>query len=280
MKNTDRSYKLFKILRAYGIRPKRELGQNFLADKIAIERIVNSANLNDKDLVVEFGSGVGFLTKMLCKHAGLVVAVELDRALAKISKDLLRDESNVEVVVADARHFSIRRLDKVVASIPYSISTEIVEWLILNRPKSATLVLQSDFVDRLLSGHCKKEYSYIGFVLNAAAKVRRIFDITPKSFKPMPKVKSTVVSICFDKYLETNFLRFMLDLSKFIFTEKNKLLKHSLRLYSTRRGVLIDTEKVPHANKRPVSMPPEELLEAIKTLYGSFNTIASPCNVN
>lgn len=260
-------HEILKTLAKHRIKPRKLLGQHFLVNENTIKKIMDIADVKGDEIVVEFGSGLGSLTRYLCEYAGLVIAIELDEKLAKVLKSILVERENLEIIIADARCFKIRKVDKVVSSPPYNISTKIVEWLVLERPKYAILILQDDFVKRLLSKPSQKDYSYISFIVQATADAKKIFEIPQEDFKPKPHVKSALLKISFDKNFDMDFLRFAIDIGRSLFVEKNKLLKHSLQLYFAKRGMVLDLKDIPCIDSRPVTMLPEKLLEVLEIIY-------------
>ncbi|MBC7251503.1 MAG: 16S rRNA (adenine(1518)-N(6)/adenine(1519)-N(6))-dimethyltransferase RsmA [Anaerolineae bacterium] len=191
-----------QLLRAYGLRPRRELGQNFLEDPAILRRIVDAAELTTDDLVLEVGPGLGTLTRPLAAQAGRVVAVELDQQLVSILRQELADCLNVEIV-----HGDILALDpatllpewpgeyKVVANLPYYITSAVLRHLLESplRPRLMVLTLQLEVARRLVAG--PGEMSLLAVSVQFYGKPRIVTRISAGSFYPSPQVDSAVVRI-------------------------------------------------------------------------------------
>ena len=133
------------LLQRYNLRPKKSLGQNFLVNEGALGRIVAAADLSPQDTVLEIGPGLGVLTRQLAEVAGRVVAVELDGRLMSVLQDQLADLPNVELVEGDILAFEPGALTgipyKVVANLPYYITSAILRHLLETRVRPSMMVL-------------------------------------------------------------------------------------------------------------------------------------------
>ena len=145
-----------EVLRRYGLRPRKGLGQNFLVDRSALERIVAAAELTSQDTLVEVGPGVGQLTQLLADAAGRVVAVELDAQMVQVLRQELAGRSNVEVVEGDILEVDVGALAggrpyKVVANLPYYITSAALRHLLEAQPPPTLLVVtvQQEVAERI-----------------------------------------------------------------------------------------------------------------------------------
>jgi 16S rRNA (adenine1518-N6/adenine1519-N6)-dimethyltransferase len=199
------------------IKAKKSLGQNFLIDTRVSRRIVDSVSPRDTDITVEIGPGTGALTSFLAERAGRVLAVELDRRLADELRSKLAGFENVSVVWHDAltlewedfirravSDFTAMRLDavprvRVVANLPYYISTAIIDKLLAQRSRifDMTLMLQKEVAERITSGPGSRDYGYLSVAVQYHCEASRLFDVPPEAFKPAPKVDSAVVRLVF-----------------------------------------------------------------------------------
>lgn len=182
------------------ISPKKSLGQNFLVDPNAAGMIIDAAMLTKSDRVVEIGPGHGVLTGQLAARAGSVTAIELDVRLY----DKLRAEfgglCNLDIVHADALKFEYDSLPdtvKVVANLPYYISTPIITRLIGARERISLMVLmlQREVAERISAGPGGKEYGYLSVMVQLYAKAETLFTVPASSFNPPPKVESAVLRL-------------------------------------------------------------------------------------
>ena len=196
------------------IRAKKSLGQNFLSDPSVAQRIVDSVSPLPTDLVVEIGPGTGALTRLLVARGGSVVAVEIDPRLADGLRRSLKAE-NLSIVTADALNVDWEELVKgsklksgrsdefqtarvrIVANLPYYISTPIIERLLSTGKRlfDMTLMLQKEVADRITTGPGSKEYGYLSVMVQYHCTTSKLFEVSPSAFTPAPKVRSAVIRL-------------------------------------------------------------------------------------
>ena len=181
---------------------KRSFGQNFLVDSTFIEKIVDSAHLSSDDTVVEIGPGRGALTVKLVERAGQVIAIELDTDLAPILRDRFRGTTNFQLIEADILKQELSSLlvgkkAKVIANLPYYISTAVLQYLIEQRSFVSEMVLmfQREVVDRIVAGPGNSARGYLTVLVEAFMDIEKLFDVPPSAFKPAPKVWSSVIRL-------------------------------------------------------------------------------------
>jgi len=179
---------------------KKSLGQNFLTDPGIIRQIVDAIDLSPNDSVIEIGPGRGALTDCLIEKAANVIAIELDRELVPQLRDRYNDHENFSVLEADALEIDLVELvkdDKVklVANLPYYISTAILQRLAEQRHYLSSLVLmfQREVVDRITARPGDSERGFLTVIVEAAFSTEKLFDVPPCAFEPQPKVWSSVV---------------------------------------------------------------------------------------
>lgn len=183
------------------VRAKRSLGQNFLEDENVVKRIVDALELTDKDLVVEIGPGLGALTSDLVERARRVVAVEFDRDMAAHLANRFADRTNFQLHNIDALDAEFAALAgercKLVANLPYNISTPILQKLIEQREIFDVLVLmfQREVVERITAEPGSSARGFLTVLVEDAFEVERLFDVAPAAFKPVPRVWSSVVRL-------------------------------------------------------------------------------------
>ncbi len=185
------------------MRAKKSLGQNFLRDQIVIERIVAALDLTKHDAVIEIGPGQGALTETLLEKAGRVVAIEFDRDLISPLRVQFHSSDNLELVNADALSFDFAEYYsdgnklKLVANLPYNISTPILQRLIEQRHVFSSIVLmfQREVVARITAKPGTKERGFLSVLVEDAFETENLFDVAPTSFQPVPKVWSSVVRL-------------------------------------------------------------------------------------
>lgn len=191
------------IVKKYGFRFTKSLGQNFLIDESVLMDIVDGAEVNAEDFVIEIGPGVGTLTKELLKRAKRVCAIELDSDLIPILKEELKDFDNFDIVNVDALKVDFKELIgqeksvKVVANLPYYVTTPIIVKL-LNEDynfKSLTIMIQKEVGERMAAKPNTKEYGSLSILVQYHCDTKIIRKVSPSSFIPQPKVDSIVVKM-------------------------------------------------------------------------------------
>lgn len=207
-------------------RKTKLLGQVFLLDESIFERECRYANLCAKDIVLEIGAGDGRLTKFIAKRAKKVIAVEKDRTLAELARYFLQEyEDKVEIVEGDFLEMELPRFNKIVANIPYSISSKILERIFSCEWELAVMTFQLEFARRFLAKPGERNYSRITLLVNYHA-IPEILEVIPKSkFHPRPKVDSVIVRLRRkdSKPLPREFW----EMVKLLFQHKRKLVKNA-----------------------------------------------------
>jgi 16S rRNA (adenine1518-N6/adenine1519-N6)-dimethyltransferase len=182
------------------MRPRKSLSQNFLHDPEILGRIADTAGLNSDDTVLEIGPGPGTLTRVLAERAGRVVAVEFDRELAKNLAAEMAGTPNMSLYEGDFMKFPLDRIEgrfKVVANIPYHITTPIIFRLLEERDRliSLTLTVQKELADRAAAPPGSRTYGVLSVMLQYHGKVSRAFVIPAGAFRPAPKVDSACLHV-------------------------------------------------------------------------------------
>ncbi|MCX5914354.1 MAG: 16S rRNA (adenine(1518)-N(6)/adenine(1519)-N(6))-dimethyltransferase RsmA [Deltaproteobacteria bacterium] len=228
-------------LRNLQIRPKKRLGQHFVIDARVLQRIADSADLDPDDIIVEIGAGNGGLTAPLAQKAKKVYALEIDSALIPILQAQFADNERVEVVRADALKFDYaalhrrfgRRL-KIVANLPYEISTPILFRFFEEREYFSLLVLmlQREVARRLVASPGSKEYGPLSLWTRLYTETRLLFPVSPQAFHPEPKVASAVVRFEFlsQPRIAVGDPENLRKVIHSAFTYRRKMLGNALRL--------------------------------------------------
>ena len=182
-------------------KPKKSLGQNFLIDNNILDMIVELGEIKSNDVVLEVGPGTGNLTeKILKKEPKKLVAVEKDKNLSEILKK--KFTNNVEVINDDILNYNqvIYYNKKIIifGILPYNISTQILtSWIKINNLnnfcKKFILMFQKEVADRILAKFNSKNYGRLSIISSWKMDIEKIIDISPNSFFPRPKIKSTLL---------------------------------------------------------------------------------------
>ena len=237
------------------IRAIKSLGQHFLKDPHYLIKTADAARIGPEDQVLEIGPGLGHLTAVLIQRARKVLAIELDNRLIPRLQGEFRGVSNFELLHADALEYDYASLEgrwKVVANLPYYISTPIIQKFISHREKfiTLTLMLQREVADRIAAPPGGKEYGRLTVMLAPWVRVEPLFDIGTGAFTPPPKVVSTFFALHphpappFAIGDEAAFARVV----SAAFQQRRKTLRNSLR-------GLLDAEGIASAGVDPGARP-------------------------
>jgi 16S rRNA (adenine1518-N6/adenine1519-N6)-dimethyltransferase len=216
---------------------KSRLGQNFLYDRYILEKIVRAAGVNGNDTVVEIGPGPGILTRVLSGKAKRVIAIELDERLYLNLKAEFAGYRNVELVQGDVLKFPFEGIGnfKVVANIPYYITTPIIFRLLEARRvlSTMTLTVQKEVAERIVAPPGGRDYGVLSIMVQYLAHAELKFMIPREAFRPVPKVDSALLHMrILDKPSvavrdEETFYRIV----KTSFSQRRKTLSNSLRSF-------------------------------------------------
>jgi 16S rRNA (adenine1518-N6/adenine1519-N6)-dimethyltransferase len=218
------------------IRAKKSLGQNFLKDPHYLRKIVDAARVGPEDLVLEIGPGLGHLTRVLASRARKVLALELDERLIPLLRQEFSMLLNVEIVQADAIHYPYETLSdrwKVVANLPYNISTPIIQRLVACRDKftTLTLMLQQEVAERVASLPGGKEYGYLSVLVQLYTEPRIEFLVPPGAFSPKPEVNSAVITLTVRDRpaVAVSDEKYFVRVVKAAFSQRRKTLRNALK---------------------------------------------------
>jgi 16S rRNA (adenine1518-N6/adenine1519-N6)-dimethyltransferase len=183
--------------------PSKRFGQNFLTDQRIIQRIVEELDPRADETIVEIGSGKGALTAPLLERAGVLVAIEFDENLIPILADKFNGKSNFRLVQSDALTVDFCEVirpathARIVANLPYNVATAIVQRLIEQRNclSEFVVMLQREVVERITALPGTPERGYLSVLVQAHCETEKLFDVAPGSFRPAPKVWSSVIKL-------------------------------------------------------------------------------------
>ena len=198
--------KTIEVLQKYDFVFQKKFGQNFLIDPHVLDKIMNAADIQKDDFVLEIGPGIGTMTQYLACRARKVFAVEIDRALIPILEDTLRDYGNVTILNQDILKVDIKKLAeehnqgkpvKVVANLPYYITTPIIMGLFEEDVpvESITVMVQKEVAERMQTGPGSKEYGALSLAVQYYASPYIVANVPPNCFMPRPKVGSAGIRL-------------------------------------------------------------------------------------
>ncbi|KRN27909.1 ksgA protein [Lactobacillus selangorensis] len=193
------------ILKKYGFRFKKSLGQNFLTNEKVLQKIVSAADVTDQDDIIEVGPGIGSLTEQLAIHAHQVLAFEVDERLEPVLDETLAPYENTAVIFEDilkadletlvSKYFDGKHTLKIVANLPYYITTPIMMQLLKTKLpiERMVLMMQKEVAERLAAHPGTKAYGTLSIGVQMRAEVEIAEIVSHTAFVPAPNVDSAVV---------------------------------------------------------------------------------------
>ena len=229
-----------EVLQKYNFSFQKKFGQNFLIDTHVLDKIIQSANITEDDMVLEIGPGIGTMTQYLAQAAGKVIAVEIDKNLIPILEDTLSGYDNVCVINEDVLKLDLKKLAdeenngkpvKVVANLPYYITTPIIMGLFENEVpvESITVMVQKEVADRMQTGPGNKDYGALSLAVQYYADPYIVANVPPNCFMPRPKVGSAVIRLTCQVQDE----KLMFNIIRASFNQRRKTLANGLKNAAT-----------------------------------------------
>jgi len=232
------------------MRKRQRLGQHFLISKTVAKKIVESARITKKDVVLEIGTGRGILVPLLCEKAKQVISIESDYALYKNAKESFSDIDNLELVHGDGFKSS-QKFSIFVSSLPYSKSRDAMEWLIQKEFFRVVVMVQKEFYEKLIAKG--KNRKAISVLVNHSTEIEKIINVNKTNFNPPPKVDSVVLLLKRKKTLSKELIQTVNKL----FSYKRKNLKNILKQFG----------KNTESDKRLEELSSEEIINIAKKIF-------------
>jgi len=263
--------KYSKILDSLELHPSKRLGQSFLINQRIVTEQINFAELNQDDLVLEIGPGLGVLTIELAKYVRKVVAIEYDKKLYSYLAGIL--PGNVELILGDALAIEFPNFTKLVSNIPYQISSPLIFKLTDYLFESAIIMLQTEFARRLTAQPNSKDYSRLTVMASYHFDIDFLCAVPKTSFFPKPKIDSVLIKFRPKKQkIHPVSEQLFFKLVKIIFSErrkmiKNSILNHSLELKISKPVLLDLIPHLPYLSSRPEDLTVAQLIELADKFY-------------
>jgi 16S rRNA (adenine1518-N6/adenine1519-N6)-dimethyltransferase len=255
------------------LRAKKSLGQNFLMDESVVARIVRAVAPRADETLLEIGPGHGALTARLLEGAGRVVAVEYDRELVFELGERFGERKNFRLVEGDALVHDLCALvapaavARVVANLPYYISTAILQRLIEQRRclSEMVLMLQSEVVERITAPPGTSERGFLTVLVEAYCEAEKLFEVAPGAFRPVPKVWSTVarLSVRPDDAVLIKDERLFWRLASAGFAQRRKTIFNNLRAAGGELRALLDESGGTTATLARAEIEPQRRAETL-----------------
>jgi len=228
-----------KAIKPKKVYAKKSFGQNFLVDENYIAKIISALNLSEGETIIEIGAGRGALTGNLIESGANVVAIELERDMIAILHDRFSGKENFKLIESDALkidfssfvlHPSSIKL-KLVANLPYYISTAILQKLIEQRDVFSELILmfQREVVERITAKIGNSERGFLTVLTEAYLESEKLFDVPPSAFRPPPNVNSAVVRLIPKKVSTITNAQLFREIVSAAFVQKRKTILNNLK---------------------------------------------------
>lgn len=230
------------VLNRFDFSFQKKYGQNFLIDDNILSKIIDSAKITKEDTVLEIGPGIGTMTEELAKAASEVICVEIDSHLIPILEDTLFNYSNITIINNDILKIDIEEISKkynngkpfkVVANLPYYITTPIIMQLLENKLpiESITVMVQKEVAQRMITGPGSKDYGALSLAVQYYTKPEIVCDVPASCFMPRPKVDSTVIKLTINQEYTTEVdnEELLFDCIRASFNQRRKTLSNGLK---------------------------------------------------
>ena len=232
------------VLNRFDFSFQKKYGQNFLIDDNILSKIIDSAEITKEDTVLEIGPGIGTMTEELAKAASEVICVEIDSHLIPILEDTLFNYSNITIINNDilktdiesiSREYNKGRPLKVVANLPYYITTPIIMRLLENKLpiESITVMVQKEVAQRMITGPGSKDYGALSLAVQYYTRPEIVCDVPASCFMPRPKVDSIVIKLTINQEYTTEVdnEELLFDCIRASFNQRRKTLANGLKNY-------------------------------------------------
>ena len=248
---------IMQIVRDYNLKADKDYGQNFLIDPKLSKRIVDALDIKENDKVLEIGPGLGSLTHFLLENSDNITVVDIDPSMI-FFLNCIYNKTNLKIIENDMRKEDVSCFDKIIANLPYNITTEAVNYLLLNAKNTKKMVLmcQAEAFPRFydLKGG---EYGPTSILLHLLGESKKILNAPKGVFYPVPKIDSVVFEIELNKEIDIDLVAKVFKFAKALFLNRRKTIYNNLGNYLKNKEVAKDVLgklNIPE-NKRPEEIP-------------------------
>ena len=234
-----------QILKEYNIKGGK-MDQHFLIDAAALDEIVAVAALTPSDIVLEIGGGIGNLSERIAPRVQKLIIIELDPQMIAVLKSRLSVYSNIEIIAGNVMDidFSTLPFNKIIANLPYSISSDVTLKILKHKFDAAVLMYQYEFAQRLTADSGNKDYGRLSVHVQYKTEASMILKVPKNSFEPAPKVDSAVIKLIPRPELyPVKNEKFFYTVTKAIFSQRRKKIKNTL-LGSGLKSEVPDLKKI------------------------------------
>ena len=234
-----------EIIRKHNFSIQKKYGQNFLIDEHVLNKIIAAAELTEDDYVIEIGPGIGTMTERMAPECRHVTAIEIDKELIAILSETLSGFDNVDIINEDVLKVDLNKLIaerndnkpvKVVANLPYYITTPIIMSLLENKIPidTITVMVQKEVADRMMVGPGTKDYGALSLAVQYYAKPYIVANVPMNCFIPRPNVASAVIRLTCHKEppVTVKDEKLMFNLIRASFNQRRKTLINGISNFS------------------------------------------------
>ena len=222
---------VFEIVNKASLQPDKDYGQNFLVEPKVSKRIVDSLIIAKEDNVIEVGPGLGSLTHYLSLYKNNIDIVDIDKRMTDFLRIVYQDP-HIKIIENDIRRVNVSRYNKVIGNLPYNITTETIQYFLLNavNAKRMVFMIQSETLDHFydVSG---KEYGPTSVLIHLLGNIEKLFTVKAGSFYPAPKCSSVVFAINVDSSKDREKAVKAYKIAKQLFNNRRKTILNNLNSY-------------------------------------------------
>ena len=276
------------LLSAWGLKPKKSLGQNFLSDPDIADKILSCSAIKPDDTVIEIGPGLGALTIPVARMAKKVIAIENDKHMCNLLKEQLQlnHVSNVHIIHKNILKTDIAAICDtsapciVIGNLPYYISSQILVKLIMERKiiHRALLMFQKEMARRVESTPGCKDYGRLAVMTQYCSNIKRVLDVKAGLFYPKPRIDSRVIEVCFKTTIDfpADDETLLFKVIKGAFSKRRKILKNSLsgnelHIDSQTAEMMLEKAGI-NALRRAETLSVNEFVTLSNTFYAFFKS--------
>ncbi|MDR2943880.1 MAG: 16S rRNA (adenine(1518)-N(6)/adenine(1519)-N(6))-dimethyltransferase RsmA [Methanosarcinales archaeon] len=221
---------VYQILKEYGVKGGR-MDQHFLTDAAVLDEIIDAAQLEPSDIVLEIGGGIGNLSERIAPRVSELIIIELDPQMVRILKSRLSVYENIKIISGNVMDVDLSELpfNKIVANLPYSISSDVTLKFLQRDFDRAVLMYQYEFARRLTAEPGGKEYGRLSVHVRYKTDASMILKVPKSAFEPAPKVDSAVISLIPRQVsYPVDDKSFFFEVTKALFSQRRKKIKNTL----------------------------------------------------
>lgn len=250
-------------LKTHKIRVTKRLGQHFLIDATILPQIIEYANLSSNECILEIGTGNGALTHILANKVQHVYTIEKDKGLYQILVSELESNKRITLIHGDAVKIDWPKTNKLVANLPYNISSPVLFKFFESNIPMAVIMLQKEFAERLTAEPNSKQYGRLTVMAAYHANIELLQYIAPESFYPPPAVDSALVRI--HRRITPPFLvkdrNLFAQLTTAFFNQRRKKIRTPLKSFLGHNQFQQFQDKIPWLDQRVEELSPEQIAE-------------------